>query len=83
METTANPSRLMKHIEQHLFHLKTHQIVDYYPHFWMKNALFSVCSKSHWVNAVVSYDLKFFGTSLARFQNGQGPFFACDAKCID
>jgi hypothetical protein len=58
------PSQFMKHIKQHLFHPKTHQamcdsplggqIAGYFPHFWMKNALYSVCPKSHWVNAVVS-----------------------------
>jgi hypothetical protein len=58
------PSQLMKHIKQHLVHPKTHQamrssplggqMVGYFPHFWMKNALLSVYPKSHWVNAVVS-----------------------------
>ena len=42
-ETTANPITTYETYKQHFFYPKTHQIAGYCPHFWMKNALFSVC----------------------------------------
>ncbi len=43
----------MKHIKQHLYRPKTHQIAGYSTNFWMKDTLFSVW---HRINAVASND---------------------------